>query len=287
MNTEFLRSFLDVVETGSFTRSAHRLHVSQSTVSSRIQELERETGQKLFARLRGRVEPTAAGRALAAYADNILSVERRALEHLGALNRSPERLTVGCVHAFYDCFPEAVRRLRKTFPSSPVRLFLKHSYEVIERVLNGDFDMGYTHHPCSREGYACSLLYRDALLLVTRSANRQSPRGVRLENLPDLPILYSGFLDTHMVKKLFGRVPRFELDIDVGSKIIPYLHDEDKYTVLPQRMIREQLDSGAFRPIPLLDFELPPLEYFLLCPLRHPYAKAIQTSSRRAFREFR
>ena len=50
MNTEFLRSFLDVVETGSFTRSACRLHVSQSTISGRVQELEREVGQTLFTR---------------------------------------------------------------------------------------------------------------------------------------------------------------------------------------------------------------------------------------------
>ena len=56
MNTEFLRSFLDVVETGSFTRSACRLHVSQSTISGRVQELEREVGQTLLTRLRGRVE---------------------------------------------------------------------------------------------------------------------------------------------------------------------------------------------------------------------------------------
>ena len=48
MNTEFLRSFLDVVETGSFTRSACRLHVSQSTISGRVQELEREVGQTLL-----------------------------------------------------------------------------------------------------------------------------------------------------------------------------------------------------------------------------------------------
>ena len=97
MNTEFLRSFLDVVETGSFTRSACRLHVSQSTISGRVQELEREVGQTLLTRLRGRVEPTAAGNELVGYAERILSLEKSALERIGTMGRDPGRLLVGCV----------------------------------------------------------------------------------------------------------------------------------------------------------------------------------------------
>ncbi|MDO4786836.1 MAG: LysR family transcriptional regulator [Fretibacterium sp.] len=276
MNTEFLRSFLDVVETGSFTKSAHRLHVSQSTISSRIRELERETGQKLFFRLRDRAEPTAAGRALVTYAEKILSTEARALEHLSVLGEYPDRLVVGCVHAFYECFPEELHRFRKALPRTAFRLVLKHSHEIVDRILGGDFDVGYTHHPCNREGYACDLLYRDTMLLVTRGSNRRHRKGVLLQEVPGLPILYSSFLDTHIVKRLFGRLPSFELDIDIGSKIIPYVLNEDKYTFLPQRLAGEHLDSGSLAVVPLLDFELPPLEYFVLYSLRHPYADILQ-----------
>ena len=179
MNTEFLRSFLDVVETGSFTRSACRLHVSQSTISGRVQELEREVGQTLFTRLRGRVEPTAAGNELVGYAERILSLEKSALERIGTMGRDPGRLLVGCVHAFFDCFPEEVHRLRNALPRSAFRLVLRHSSEVIDRVLSGAFDVGYTHHPCNRKEYVCDLLYRDAMLLVTRGANPKRREGKR------------------------------------------------------------------------------------------------------------
>ena len=276
MNTEFLRSFLDVVETGSFTRSACRLHVSQSTISGRVQELEREVGQTLLTRLRGRVEPTAAGNELVGYAERILSLEKSALERIGTMGRDPGRLVVGCVHAFFDCFPEEVHRLRNALPRSAFRLVLRHSSEVIDRVLSGAFDVGYTHHPCNRKGYVCDLLYRDAMLLVTRGANPRRREGVRLRDLPGLPILYSSFLDTHTVRQLFGRLPSFELDIDIGSKIIPYVLKEDKYSFLPRRLIGGHLDSGALAAVPLLDFELPPLEYFVLYSLTHPHAEAIR-----------
>ena len=41
MDTELARTFLVVVATGSFVEAAQRLHVTQSTVSTRIQRLER------------------------------------------------------------------------------------------------------------------------------------------------------------------------------------------------------------------------------------------------------
>lgn len=65
--------------------------------------------------------------------------------------------------------------------------------------------------------------------------------------------------------------------IGVGSKIIPYVLKEDKYSFLPRRLIGGHLDSGALAAVPLLDFELPPLEYFVLYSLTHPHAEAIRT----------
>ena len=52
MNTDFLQSFLMVHEQKSFTRAALAQHISQSTLSNRIQELEKQLGEKLFHRER-------------------------------------------------------------------------------------------------------------------------------------------------------------------------------------------------------------------------------------------
>ena len=56
MDTELARTFLVVVAAGSFVEAAHRLHVTQSTVSTRIQRLEETLGAELFVR-RARVSP--------------------------------------------------------------------------------------------------------------------------------------------------------------------------------------------------------------------------------------
>lgn len=52
MQIELLDTFLDLIETRSFHRSAERLHVTQSTVSARVQALETAVGARLFSRSR-------------------------------------------------------------------------------------------------------------------------------------------------------------------------------------------------------------------------------------------
>ena len=56
-----LRAFIAAVETGSFTRAAHRLHLTQSAVSMVIRQLESEVGLALFNREGKRVTPTEMG----------------------------------------------------------------------------------------------------------------------------------------------------------------------------------------------------------------------------------
>ncbi|BCG81727.1 hypothetical protein MesoLj113b_52690 [Mesorhizobium sp. 113-3-3] len=58
MDTENLRSFLEVAEHGSFTVAAGRLNLAQSTVSARIRGLEEQLGRRLFVRDRDGVTLT-------------------------------------------------------------------------------------------------------------------------------------------------------------------------------------------------------------------------------------
>ncbi len=52
MQIEWIETFLDLLDTRSFNKSAERLNITQSTVSARINALETEIGKKLFSRSR-------------------------------------------------------------------------------------------------------------------------------------------------------------------------------------------------------------------------------------------
>ncbi len=67
-----LKVFLTVSETGSFTKAAKLLGISQPAVSQNISALEKETGATLFLRARGEASLTSQGKVFKTYAEHIL-----------------------------------------------------------------------------------------------------------------------------------------------------------------------------------------------------------------------
>lgn len=85
---DLLRSFVSVVDAGSFTRAGERVHRTQSTVSQQIQRLEEQFGRPLLHRSGRRVSPTDDGERLLPYARRLLALAdetRDAMSHSDGL----------------------------------------------------------------------------------------------------------------------------------------------------------------------------------------------------------
>jgi DNA-binding transcriptional LysR family regulator len=79
LDTRLLRAFVAIVETGSFTRSADRLNMTQSTISQQLGRLEDAVGHELICRSERPARATAAGERLLGYARRILALEAEAV----------------------------------------------------------------------------------------------------------------------------------------------------------------------------------------------------------------
>jgi DNA-binding transcriptional LysR family regulator len=73
INTAWLRSFCTLVEVGHFTRTAERLHMTQSGISQQVRKLEEQLGLALLVRQGKRFALTDAGERLYAEAKNIIT----------------------------------------------------------------------------------------------------------------------------------------------------------------------------------------------------------------------
>ena len=73
-----LQIFKTVAEAGGITRAAARLHRVQSNVTTRVKQLEASLGVQLFHRRRRRLELSAEGRTLLAYAERLLALSSEA-----------------------------------------------------------------------------------------------------------------------------------------------------------------------------------------------------------------
>ncbi len=98
MNLRQLEHFLAVVETGSFSRAAQSLHLTQSALSRSIQMLEDDLGARLIDRRGRRNELTALGESVAGRARRLLDEAddlRRNVELLRDGNAGPIRVGLG------------------------------------------------------------------------------------------------------------------------------------------------------------------------------------------------
>lgn len=81
MDVELARTFLDIVRTGSFMAAAERLHLTQTTVTARIQNLEEQLDCKLFVRNRAGAKLTDDGERFMGYASQLVQTWDAARRH--------------------------------------------------------------------------------------------------------------------------------------------------------------------------------------------------------------
>ena len=80
MDIRSLTTFIQVAESGSFTKAAKKLGYSQSTVSFQIKQLETELNSRLFERINHTVMLTDNGRMLLGYANQMQKLDREMQE---------------------------------------------------------------------------------------------------------------------------------------------------------------------------------------------------------------
>jgi DNA-binding transcriptional LysR family regulator len=117
MTLKQLEAFCWAATLGTFAIAAERLHVTQSTLSKRIAELEVGAGQALFDRSGQRATLTAAGSALLPQARQMLDLEQTMRQSLSMSHESVGPCRVGISElSATTWFPAFVRRLRTEYP---------------------------------------------------------------------------------------------------------------------------------------------------------------------------
>jgi LysR family transcriptional regulator, flagellar master operon regulator len=148
MQIELLDTFLDLMETTSFNRTAERLGVTQSTVSGRVQALEAALGRKLFTRSRAGTRPTAAGQRFADHARAMRrewNEARRTVQTAGAFAQS---LRVGMQNDLAaNHIGDWLSEFRKALPEAAFYIELDYSTQMSSDLLVGELDLAVLFTP--------------------------------------------------------------------------------------------------------------------------------------------
>jgi DNA-binding transcriptional LysR family regulator len=180
--------WLAVVEEGSFTRAALRMHVSQPSLSQQVRLLEQEIGGELLERLPRSVRLTAAGKAFLPHAQTAVRAAGRA-QHAArsALDLEMGELEISTVRSIAaGILPDLVQSWRQRQPGTFVRLHeFTHRSLAEDSVRGGVGDLGIGPPPIDWSGPVRRLGWEEFLVVLSPEDPRASPRTVRLVDLKD------------------------------------------------------------------------------------------------------
>jgi DNA-binding transcriptional LysR family regulator len=149
MDIQDLAAFVEVADTGSFSRAAQHLHLTQPAVSKRVAALEERVGHLLFDRVARNVTLTDAGRTLLPYARNTLQgLEdgRRALSHLS--DRVAGNLSLGISHHIgLHHLPPVLKHYTLQYPDVELDIHFMDSEIACHDVLAGKLELGIVTLP--------------------------------------------------------------------------------------------------------------------------------------------
>lgn len=101
MDTELLKTFLEVSRTRHFGRAAEALYLTQSAVSFRIRQLENQLGVSLFTRHRNNIRLTSAGERLLPYAESLMNTWLMAKKEVSHTQQQHE-LSIGASASLWE-----------------------------------------------------------------------------------------------------------------------------------------------------------------------------------------
>lgn len=236
MELRHLRYFDALAETLNFSRAAERLHVTQSTLSHQIRQLEDEIGSALFERSTRHVRLTEAGELLRSYATPALQQIDRALQALRPDAGDPLQgsLRLGTTHSFATrLVPMCVSSFIALAPGTVVSVQELSAREIAQRLAKGALDLGVSYRPADAPDLWFEPLYHEELKLVVAAthplARRRRVRMVELHGVR-MVLLPGEFSTRQLLDEAFeaaGAEPRVVVELNSVAPMLELIRRTD------------------------------------------------------------
>lgn len=262
MDMDQLHAFLVLAHTKSFSKTAESLHLVQSTVTARIQSLEKSVGRPLFYRNNRRVEITPAGLALFPYAERILMLRQESMQKLKAMEIYTDRIAIGCLDSIWKYILSPILRdFYFHFPHVAISTKTGHSTDIIQYLMDGVIQLGFVFIQPHLPGYEVSPFYKDEIILVAHPSHEVAQsKGVFPEELPDYSFVYInwGSPFQEWIDEIFS--PNFlpRLQVDQASLALSFVEQNLGIALLTRSSSHQAIMQGKMVEIPLLGGHRPP-----------------------------
>jgi DNA-binding transcriptional LysR family regulator len=143
MDIQSIKAFITVSETGSFSRAAESLFLTQPAISKRIQTLEHALGITLFDRIGKSVRLTEAGHALLPSCRRILDEIAESQRIISNLRQSTSGILSLATshHIGLHRLPPVLREFASNYPEVELKLSFMDSEQACQQIINGTIEV--------------------------------------------------------------------------------------------------------------------------------------------------
>ncbi len=177
MDFTLISTFIDLAATGNFSRTAERMHITQSAVSARIKTLEQSMNCLLFKRDHNGAALTESGRRFLVYAKSINRLWRQSVQDAALGTDTVSQVGIG-VHVclWRRVALQWVDGMRAAVPGVYTRLEVDYSEVISDFVGNGTLDLAVIYTPQPAPGLRIEKLFEDHLVLVSDRLEELGPQ---------------------------------------------------------------------------------------------------------------
>ena len=179
LNLHLLRLFATVARTGSFSRAAEALHISQPAISKSVRDFELQVGCRLLDRGPQGVTPTREGEALARHAAVLFAAELAAEEELQAmrgLHRGALRIGASTTIATY-MIPEYLGAFSQAHPGIELHILSANTQTIADHLMSHEIDIALVEGAVQDPHLVSEPWRTDAMVLITAPSHPFAQAG--------------------------------------------------------------------------------------------------------------
>ncbi len=274
--------FCCVYEKGSLSESSNCLHLSQSTISFHLHQLEKSIGLKLFYRKGRRLLPTSNAHMLYPYARKLLELKLSVVEEIKLLTGSYKgyiKIGASSIPGAY-LLPEFIGRYISKNPNTQIDLMVEDSEIVLKKVEQGVVDVGFTGFVQQDKRIQVSEVWEDSILFV---GGKKIKEVLTLEELINMPFVLRE--ETSGTRKFMESLLK-SLGVDVkGLKVVLTVNKNEVILDVLRRIravsylsshVLKGIDGEGVKVLKVSGIEVPTRKFYMLYSKDRPHSPAVR-----------
>lgn len=192
MDFRYIKLISTIVDSGSITKAAQILNLTQSALSHQLKEIETKQGIKFFTRSNRKLNLTPAGRMVYDASAKILTEINKLennLKNLNNLDNGTIRLSAACTTS-YHWLPKLMQSFKSDYPNVDINIILENSTDPINEIVKGNIDISIIITPIKNENIKYKFLFDDELVAVFSTQHKFNKKQY---------LIAKDFADEHLI----------------------------------------------------------------------------------------